>query len=131
MKFILPILILICNAVPGQNNKLIRIKREEVSANDCRYWEMTYPAKLIKLIPIGGPSIYDGPFDASFEINMPGNKRDTIYYNSLTGKYIEPRQLEKDKITVGKTYRYITQSIISGNCPAMVKAIQFRQFKSP
>jgi hypothetical protein len=131
MKFILPILILFCNTALGQNKKIIKVKRNEVVINDCRYWEMTYPAKLIKLIPIGGPSIYDGPLDASFEINMQGNKKDTIYYNSLMGKYIETDQLEKNKIAVGKIYRYITQSIISGNCPDMMKTIQLKQFKSP
>ena len=130
MKFILPIiLILVCSTARGQHKQIIRIKREEVSVNGCRYWKMTYPAKLIKLIPMGGPSIYDGPLDAGFEINMPGNKKDTVYYNSITGKYIETSQLEKDKIAVGKTYRYLTQSIISGNCPAMAKAIQLKQFK--
>jgi hypothetical protein len=132
MKYTLPILILICTAAKGQTTKQVKMKRQEVTVNsDCRYWEMTYPAKVIKLLPIGGPSIYDGPLDISFEINMPGNIKDTVYYNAIMGEHIETKEILKNKIEVGKIYRYITQSIISGSCPAMKKKILLKLFNSP
>lgn len=132
MKFILFILILGCTAAAAQTTTQVKTKRTEVSVgSNCRYWEMIYPAKVIELIPTGGPSIYDGPLDISFEINMPGNKKDTVYYNTVMGKYLETKEIQKNDIAVGKTYRYITQSLISGDCPTMKKKIQLKPFKSP
>ena len=105
------------------NNKK---EKENVDGGPCSYKEEAHPAKLLSLQIIDSLS-----YDAQFEIeagSQSADKPDTVLFHSLNNHYIEAKKIKSDTITVGKTYKYIVKTIVSGSCDPTVRIISLEKY---
>ena len=118
MKFIRPLLLLLIFPGACTNRK----KEKEVPAGGpCTYKEEIHPAKLIKLETTDSIN-----YDAQFETGtgMP----DTVTFHFLNHAYIKAEQVRVDSIAVGKVYKLVEQSIISGSCNPHIRTIRLEKY---
>ncbi|HNU16089.1 MAG TPA: hypothetical protein PKI55_16695, partial [Chitinophagaceae bacterium] len=121
--FLLTLLLILAVACRQEKKKSKRI----LDGGPCTYRQVSYPAKLIKLVPVNGEE-----FDAFFELK-PGvrssDKNDTVSHYALTNKYVSAKKIKAYKIEEGKVYRYNDSYIVSGMCNPHVMTIRFEIYK--
>ena len=76
------------------------IVKEVPDGGPCSYEDKTYPAKLIKIIPINADE-YDAQFKLEENRDFAGN--DTIYYSSLNHHhYIPTKDIPIESVVIGQ-----------------------------
>ena len=100
--------------------------KEVANGGPCSYEDKTYPAKLIKIIPINADE-YDAQFKLEENHDYAGN--DTIYYSSLNHqRYIYKKDQPVDSLVIGKQYSYIVKQILSGSCNPHIEFLSLDPF---
>lgn len=88
--------------------------RDTPDGGPCSYSDATYPARLIKTIPLNSEE-YDAVFVLEGVKSFHGD--DTVYYSRLNNQhYIQKHEMLMDSMLPGKKYAYIVKNIISGSC---------------
>ena len=100
--------------------------KEVADGGSCSYEDKTYPAKLIKIIPINQDE-YDAQFKLEGSHDFAGN--DTIYYSSFNHqRYIYKKDKPIDSLVIGKQYAYFVKNIISGSCNPHIEFLSLNPY---
>jgi len=102
-------------------------KEKEIPAGGpCTYKEDIYPARLIKLVTNDSIS-----YDVHFSVtrNNGAGTPDTVNLHFINNSYIKAEQVKADSIAVGKTYKLVDQTILTGSCNPHVQSIKLEKYQ--
>jgi hypothetical protein len=101
-------------------------EKEIPAGGPCTYKEEVHPAKLIRLQTTDSLN-YDGQFEVQRGL-QPANIADTVFFHFLNNTYIKVEHIKKDSIEVGKIYKLVEQSILSGSCNPHIQTIRLEKY---
>ena len=99
-----------------------------MNGGSCSYKDEIHPAKLLALKKVDS-LVYDGQFEIEAGIRTIGAP-DTVFFHSLTNRYIQADEIAKDSIAPGKIYQYVIQTIVTGSCDPHIQIIRMEPYKS-
>ena len=101
--------------------------RKDMNGGPCSYQDKIFPARLLKLVPVDS-TLYDASFAVSGRRGADDTP-DTLYFHQLTNNYIQATRVKTDSIEAGKIYRYVRQTIVSGDCNPNIETIRLEKFE--
>lgn len=99
-----------------------RMASAQKAGGPCSYKHIVYPAKVLEVF--GDTSrVY-----ANFEVIFDNNRRDTISYYVMTGKYITRKEANEKGVVAGAVFKYIEMHILTGACTPFIKRLTLDKF---
>lgn len=89
----------------------------------CSYKHNVYPAKVIQAIGDTARVF------AKFEVTFDNNRKDTVSYYVLNGRYISRKEATEKGVVVGAKFKYIEMHITSGACTPFIKRLTLDKFE--
>ncbi|HSU28611.1 MAG TPA: hypothetical protein VLJ68_09540 [Chitinophagaceae bacterium] len=103
-------------------------KKNEPAKGDCQYREAAYPARLIELLEPAEGSGKEGLFEIDFSSKMKYNPKDTVSYMTINKKLIADSEIDKNKVTVGKIYKYVISTSEVPFCELVLQRIELTEY---
>lgn len=103
-------------------------KKDQPTKGDCQYQEAAYPARLIELLEPAEGSGKEGLFEIDLSSKMQNNPKDTFSYMTINKKLISDSEMDKNKVTVGKIYKYVISTSEVLSCEAVLHRIELTEY---
>lgn len=90
----------------------------------CTYQYDTVPAVILSIATVDSAN-----YNLSLVINRKGTVRDSTDYYTLSGRYVNDKELKAKKINLDDTVIFVEGSIVSGSCNPAVSRLVLQHYK--
>ena len=103
-------------------------KKNQPAKGDCQYQDAVYPARLIELLEPSEGSGKEGLFEVDFSSKYKDPMKDTVSYMKINKKHISDSEMTNNKVTVGKTYKYVISTTMVMSCEPVLQRIELTEY---